>query len=415
MSSWAFSGRFAHFVLDWADFTLKSGIMRDNISLSRLKYSTKTTEICAKISTYLRGTYYSIKFDGGFMARSGLYKSDVKKARDSLIAQAMYPSIDAVRMALGNTGSKTTIHKYLKELEEEEGGGPRKASISEALQDLVERLAARLQEEAHEQIGQLNEAAARREQKYADANRALENELIAAREAINTLESRLNSEIADHAKTRTNLQAETLSRYTAEQQVVDLKDRLAENEQHRKSLEEKHAHARNALDHYRQSVKDQRDQDQRRHEQQLQQIQADLRQHQLAVAAKQDEVTRLNQEGVRLVSELAHTKQSLYEQLTQGRKLEQKLEQLQSLQLHASDIERQLASKTAEVELMAEQLKEAGNLAAPATARIRDLELQLAEANAQARSHEQIGDQLRAYLDKLVSEQSTSVSKKVKG
>lgn len=349
------------------------------------------------------------------MARSGLYKSDVKKARDSLIAQAMYPSIDAVRMALGNTGSKTTIHKYLKELEEEEGGGPRKASISEALQDLVERLAARLQEEAHEQIGQLNEAAARREQKYADANRALENELIAAREAINTLESRLNSEIADHAKTRTNLQAETLSRYTAEQQVVDLKDRLAENEQHRKSLEEKHAHARNALDHYRQSVKDQRDQDQRRHEQQLQQIQADLRQHQLAVAAKQDEVTRLNQEGVRLVSELAHTKQSLYEQLTQGRKLEQKLEQLQSLQLHASDIERQLASKTAEVELMAEQLKEAGNLTAPATARIRDLELQLAEANAQARSHEQIGDQLRAYLDKLVSEQSTSVSKKVKG
>jgi hypothetical protein len=75
------------------------------------------------------------------------------------------------------------------------------------------------------------------------------------------------------------------------------------------------------------------------------------------VAAKQDEVTRLNQEGVRLVSELAHTKQSLYEQLTQGRKLEQKLEQLQSLQLHASDIERQLASKTAEVELMAEAVE----------------------------------------------------------
>jgi chromosome segregation ATPase len=196
--------------------------------------------------------------------------------------------------------------------------------------------------------------------------------------------------------------------------VVDLKDRLAENEQHRKSLEEKHAHARNALDHYRQSVKDQRDQDQRRHEQQLQQIQADLRQHQL-VAAKQDEVTRLNQEGVRLVSELAHTKQSLYEQLTQGRKLEQKLEQLQSLQLHASDIERQLASKTAEVELMAEAVEGGRQSCGAGDGENRDLELQLAEANAQARSHEQIGDQLRAYLDKLVSEQSTSVSKKVKG
>ena len=45
------------------------------------------------------------------MARSGLYKSDVQKARDALIAQGMNPSVDAVRVALGNTGYKTTIHK----------------------------------------------------------------------------------------------------------------------------------------------------------------------------------------------------------------------------------------------------------------------------------------------------------------
>lgn len=54
------------------------------------------------------------------MARSGLYKSDVKKARDALIAHGKHPSVDAVRIALGNTGSKTTIHKYLKELEAED-------------------------------------------------------------------------------------------------------------------------------------------------------------------------------------------------------------------------------------------------------------------------------------------------------
>jgi hypothetical protein len=82
------------------------------------------------------------------MARAGLYKSDVQRARDSLISQSIYPSIDAVRTALGNTGSKTTIHKYLKELEDEEGAGPRKVSISSALQDLVERLSSRLHDEA---------------------------------------------------------------------------------------------------------------------------------------------------------------------------------------------------------------------------------------------------------------------------
>mgnify|MGYP003344303387 CR=1 FL=1 len=54
------------------------------------------------------------------MARAGLSRLDVKRARDSLAAQGQHPSIDAIRIALGNTGSKTTIHRYLKELEEEE-------------------------------------------------------------------------------------------------------------------------------------------------------------------------------------------------------------------------------------------------------------------------------------------------------
>lgn len=70
------------------------------------------------------------------MARTGVYKSEVKKARDALLVQALYPSVDAVRVALGNTGSKTTIHKYLKELETEEGGGVRKAAVGDALRTL---------------------------------------------------------------------------------------------------------------------------------------------------------------------------------------------------------------------------------------------------------------------------------------
>ena len=74
------------------------------------------------------------------MARGGLYKSDVQRARDSLVAQGKHPSVDAVRVALGNTGSKTTIHRYLKELEEEDGQGVgAKVAVSEALQDLVGR------------------------------------------------------------------------------------------------------------------------------------------------------------------------------------------------------------------------------------------------------------------------------------
>ncbi len=83
------------------------------------------------------------------MARSGLYKSDVQRARDRLRATGTHPSVDAVRVALGNTGSKTTIHRYLRELEEEEGQSVgAKMGVSDALQDLIARLAERLHAEA---------------------------------------------------------------------------------------------------------------------------------------------------------------------------------------------------------------------------------------------------------------------------
>lgn len=73
---------------------------------------------------------------------------------------------------------------------------------------------------------------------------------------------RHQQELSAHEQTRAALQAETIDHCTAE--------RLAENETHRQSLEEKHVHARDALEHYRQSVKEQQpDLDQCRHEQQV--------------------------------------------------------------------------------------------------------------------------------------------------
>ncbi|WP_312602273.1 DNA-binding protein, partial [Pseudomonas luteola] len=52
------------------------------------------------------------------MARGGINKALVQKARQAIVARGENPSIDTVRVELGNTGSKTTIHRYLKELED---------------------------------------------------------------------------------------------------------------------------------------------------------------------------------------------------------------------------------------------------------------------------------------------------------
>ena len=52
------------------------------------------------------------------MARGGVNKAVVQIARTAILARGEHPSIDAVRIEMGNTGSKTTIHRYLKELDE---------------------------------------------------------------------------------------------------------------------------------------------------------------------------------------------------------------------------------------------------------------------------------------------------------
>ncbi len=56
------------------------------------------------------------------MARGGINKAVVKKARQAILARGEHPSIDAVRIEMGNTGSKTTIHRYLKELDDGASG-----------------------------------------------------------------------------------------------------------------------------------------------------------------------------------------------------------------------------------------------------------------------------------------------------
>lgn len=338
------------------------------------------------------------------MARSGLYKSDVQKARNALISHGKNPSVDAVRVALGNTGSKTTIHKYLKELDAEHGGaGGQRTSISEALQDLVERLAARLQEEAEEQIEAVRLDADTRTAAHDASLRAVANENAQLRARVLELEAALQEQAESLLASRADHHRESTARQVAEQQVSDLQQRLAENEAHRQSLEEKHQHARQALEHYRQSVKEHREADIRRHEQQIQQVHAELRQAQQTIAVKQEETTRLNQEGAKLVAELSHTKQNLYEQLTQNRKLEQKVDLLQAQHAHVADTERQLAAKIAEAEVLGEQLRGVTDQVGPIKAQVRELELLLAQANAKAQAHEQIGAQLRAYLDQIAA------------
>jgi chromosome segregation ATPase len=113
-----------------------------------------------------------------------------------------------------------------------------------------------------------------------------------------------------------------------------LTTRLAERETHVQSLEEKHQHAREALEHYRTSAKEQRDQEQRRHERQVQELQLSLRQANEALTGKNHELLQLNRDNGqwlerhgRLERELAELRQAM----------ELKREELDILKLTAAE------------------------------------------------------------------------------
>ncbi|RKQ61282.1 plasmid replication DNA-binding protein KfrA [Vogesella indigofera] len=265
------------------------------------------------------------------MARSGIYKSEVLRARDNLLAQGRNPSIDAIRAELGNTGSKTTIHRYLKELEEEEDAGSgAKIAVSEAIQELVGRLAARLHEEADERIAVMAAESAAQLAQCREQLAQITAEAQDSQQQLQQVSQTLTTEQQAHAATRQALQAAQLRDGQQQQQIIGLQERLAENQAHRASLEEKHQHAREALEHYRQSVKEQRDQEQRRHEQQVQQLQAELRTLGQTLIVKQDELTRVYQDSARTGAELLAVSRTLRQQEQENARQAQAMTGLQA-------------------------------------------------------------------------------------
>ncbi|WP_295390537.1 DNA-binding protein [uncultured Thiodictyon sp.] len=248
------------------------------------------------------------------MARAGISKHLVQQARDALLVRGENPSIDAVRVELGNTGSKSTIHRYLQELAQAEGTRlDDEQLLSATLGTAVAALARQLREEARVVV----EVAETRHAAEAGAQRAEMARLERALGEVQVQAGQLGEALADerdaHAATREALQQERIRTAAIANENAALTLRLAEHGRHLESLEEKHRHARDSLEHYRQSVKDQRDLDQRRHETQVQQIQAELRQLAQTLVAKQDEVTRSGQDCARLSAELAEARRELRE------------------------------------------------------------------------------------------------------
>lgn len=264
------------------------------------------------------------------MARGGINKAVVQTARLAILARGENPSIDAVRIEMGNTGSKTTIHRYLKELDDSESRLTiTQAPLDDELGELVARLAQRLKEKAQEPIDQ---ALAQFEQQKTALLAQVET-LEAAhgqlKQQFDIQAAALAEESAALQTTSTSLQTEQTRNAGLSQACSDYELRINDKDEQIRSLEDKHLHARDALEHYRNAIKEQREQEQRRHEGQLQQVQAELRQAQQSAMVRQDEITQLHRDNERLLIEHRVTTKELATAQEQARK-----DQAQQLKLN---------------------------------------------------------------------------------
>ncbi|MBV7492059.1 DNA-binding protein [Pseudomonas sp. PDM30] len=331
------------------------------------------------------------------MARGGVNKAVVQAARLAILARGENPSIDAVRIEMGNTGSKTTIHRYLKELDDRvEPVEVPTEPIDDELMALVARLAQRLKEQAQEPIDQARA-------QYEEQRKALENQLGEAQEDNSELHQQyefqslaLTQESEALQETRAMLQTEQTRNAGLNQALADFELRLKDKDEQIRSLEEKHLHTRDALEHYRNAVKEQREQEMSRHEGQVQQIQMELRQAQQSALVRQDEITQLHRDNERLLTENRGTLRELsllQEQLKQSNtRQDQLLEQATRVDGERTLLQERLRVALLESQALKQNVDEQSQLN-------RSLEMDLAKTRTDLEERVRLAATLAAAAD----------------
>lgn len=340
------------------------------------------------------------------MARSGIYKSEVVRARNNLMAQGRHPSIDAVRVELGNTGSKVTIHRYLKEIEEEEGAKTkgRGVAISEALQNLTQKLAEQLQDEADQQVLLLKSTHEKELQTSQEALKVAQTEILALKQRLSESQKEAAEEKGRYEDLHAAFIGETQARNRAEQRATDLQLQLESEAGHRATAEAKYLDSRRALEHFRDASREQREQEARQHDNQVQFLQHEIHSLKESLTHAQLKSAEAFQELARLTTELGGARRELAQ-------LEKLKEQVKSLndRLAATQSQRDIVGSQLEHErlqtnsLRLELEKESG-LRLAAASRVQELGGEVLAMKVQLETSERVTEQIRLQVSKIIED-----------
>jgi hypothetical protein len=338
------------------------------------------------------------------MARSGIYKSEVVRARNNLIAQGRHPSIDAVRVELGNTGSKVTIHRYLKEIEEEETGKAKGkgVALSEALQNLTLKLAEQLQDEAEQQILAIKITHAGELRASQEALRTAEAETQALRKSLTEAQKETAAGNGRYEELQQAFIAETQARNKAEQRAADLQLQLESEVRHREATEAKYADARRSLEHFRDASREQREQEARQHENQVQFLQHELHSLKDGQTKAQLKSAEAFQELARMTSELGAARRELTQQEKLRGQVQSLNERLAAMQNEQNLVNSQLGHERQQTKVFQAELEKAVELRKAEEARAKGLEADLLTMKVRLETSEELSEKIQIQVSKFI-------------
>ena len=283
------------------------------------------------------------------------------QARETLLSQGKHPSIDAVRVVLGNTGSKSTIHRYLREIEQEmevsqDSSGTTR--LSQPLTELVGRLADTLQQEAKQAIELADQQHQQEQLAFSQRLGDLNKENQQLQQQLQACQKQLAHTQQERDQALTDKQAVQQELNTSQQHQARLAAVEIEQQKQIESLEEKHRHSREALNHYRDSAQQQREQDIRQHEQQRQQLQVEIRALQQTISVQQTSLSQLNNQNGQLQADYSHAQQRTTELQQQLETLRQSSEQTTQQLTSTQQSYRQLQLEHDQLQNNNQQLKQ---------------------------------------------------------
>lgn len=287
------------------------------------------------------------------MARPGVIYSEVAKAATQLTAQQVRPSIEAVRRILG-TGSNSTISRHLRDWQQKQGVTTAlEQGLPESLLVAVRGVYDALQEQANTQLNQvkaehqeiihplktrMKQLEAQQAQRIQE-NKNLQTALIEREQNYAALERRLDDQKANSEK-----QA-TAYRLLMERS----QDKQAEIKQFEKLL----VNAQFNLEHYRETIREERQQEKNARDEKVSILEQQWHQQQQNLVISKETVARLeqkvamlegtNKDNISLLSTTRETAQLCAQDLQQEKF---KVEQLAKTQATLRSEQERLAHQT---------------------------------------------------------------------